>query len=444
MIEALEVDFSRLYRPHQVELRGLARRFNVWACHRRFGKSVFEVGRCIESALSCPMPEPRVAYVAPYYKQAKRIAWDYAKRFGRQIPGSKFNESELRVDFVNGGRLTLYGADNPDSIRGIYLDHAALDEYAFMNPSVWSSVIRPMLTDRKGSADFCSSVFGKNHFHDMKEMARKRMEAGDPEWFYAIRPASMTGIIDPAELAKARADLSEEEYLREFECDFDAPVPGAYYAALLRQAEEDGRITDVPWIPDIPVHTAWDIGFSDDTAIWFYQVVRSRIHLIDYYAASGEGIGHYVNVLHRKPYTYGRHNGPHDLVPQTMASNGRSVWEQAKSLGITFRIAPSLGVNDGINAVRRILPRCWWDKTKCEAGLDALRLYRREWDDGKQSYKDKPLHDWTSHPADSMRYLAVSYVEDREDEFPGPPRAVPTWNEAAAMIDRGARRREWA
>lgn len=435
-------------------------RFNVWVCHRRFGKTVACVNELIDSAVrfdpaSAPrldideagMEQPgRFAYIAPTYKQAKLIAWDYAKAYTRSLPGRKVNESELWVEIGNGSRIRLFGAEEPDTIRGAYLDGVAFDEYAFMNPAVFTSVVRPMLADRKGWAIFMSTVAGKNHFYRMYEAADGRRN-----WTRVLHRASQTNYVDPEELAESAEDMTEEEYAREYECDFNAPVPGAYFAKLLRDADDQGRITDVPWTPDLPVHTAWDVGFSDDTAIWFYQVVKMRLHVIDYYASNGEGIGHYINELHRKPYTYGRHLGPHDLMPKTMASGGRSLWEQAKSLGLTFHIAPQLGVNDGINAVRRVLPRMWFDAEKCADGLDALRLYRRERDEDKdgpkpseRAFKDNPLHDWTSHAADAMRYLAVGYTEQRPDEFPGPPRAVPTWNEAAAMIDRGSRRREWA
>lgn len=444
MAEVQIVDLRDQLRPQQREIAARMRRFSVLVCHRRFGKTVLMLLVLLSKALDNRKTAPRYAYIAPYRVQAKEVAWDYLKRFAGAIPGAEFNEGELRCDLPNGARIQLYGADNPDRMRGLYLDGAVFDEYAQINPSTWTEIVRPMLADRKGWAAFIGTVAGRDAFFRLFEHAKGQMADGNPDWFAALYRASKTGIVDEAELIDAQALMTEDEYAREFECDFDAAVPGTFYAQALREAEDAGRIGVVPWEPDRPVHTAWDIGFSDDTAIWFYQQVGRALHVIDFYASNGEGIGHYVNELQRKPYTYGKHFGPHDLRPKTMASGGRSLWEQANSLGFRFHIVPELSVNDGINAVRRIMPRVWFDAEKCAAGLDALRLYRREWDDDKKAFKDKPLHDWTSHAADAMRYLAVGYTEQRPDEFPGQPRAVPTWNEAAAMIDRGSRQREWA
>jgi hypothetical protein len=211
------------------------------------------------------------------------------------------------------------------------------------------------------------------------------------------------------ELNAARAQISEDQFLQEYECSFEASILGAYYGTDLRQAEDDGRITDVPYDPAIPVHTAWDLGYRDDTAIWWYQVVRNEIHLIDFFAISGANIDEIAKIIKEKPYKYGKHQLPHDAKAKTLAAQGKSVIEQlAEHLGINnMAIVPDLGVQDGIQAVRQCLPMCWFDKTKCSDGLEALRQYQREYDEDKKAFRASPRHDWTSHPSDAFRMMAV-------------------------------------
>lgn len=388
-------------RPLQQEIHRALRRFNVLVCHRRFGKTVLCVNELIDRALQNPRPRPRYAYVAPLYRQAKQTAWDYLKHYTRPIPGVRVHETELRVDLPGERRIQLFGADSPDALRGLYLDGVVLDEYAEMSPRLFSEVLRPALADREGWAIFIGTPRGRNAFWRLYEDACDR--AG---WFRALYRASETGILPAAELAAARRDMSAEEYAQEFDCAFEAAVPGAYYGAALAEAERDGRVARVPWEPAAPVHTGWDLGIGDSTAIWFLQQVGREIRWIDYYEMSGMGLDHYARVLADRPYVYGEHLLPHDAQARELGT-GRTRIETLNRLGLRPRVVPRHAVADGINAVRNLLPQSWFDAEKCRRGLEVLRNYRRDWDPKLGVFRPRPLHDWASHGADAARTAAM-------------------------------------
>lgn len=383
--------------------------------HRRAGKTVACVADLVLDALFTKKQDYRSAYIAPQYNQAKDIAWGYVKRLTADVPGVNYNESELRADLPNGARIRLYGADNPDRLRGLYLDAVILDEYADMKPRVWGEIIRPLLADRKGWAAFIGTPKGKNEFWRIWQQA-------GADWFKLSVKASESGLIDADELKAARASMTEDQYLQEFENSFEAAITGAYYGKELRQLEEGGRFTDVAYDDAVPVYTAWDLGYHDDTAIWFFQVVMGEVRFIDYYAASGLSIEDYAGVIKSKPYKYKHHWLPHDARAKTLASGGKSIQEQlAGHLGMaSLRIVPDLSVQDGIQATRMMLPRAWFDTSTAD-GFEALKQYQREWDDDKKTFREKPRHDWTSHPADAMRMAAIAWREERPAEAEKPP-----------------------
>lgn len=395
-----------LYEPrdHQREIHEQLKRFNVLVCHRRFGKTVLAVNQLIGSALRCEKQAPRFAYVAPLLKQAKAVAWDFLLQYSAPFRKDA-NISELRVDLINGARITLYGADNPDSLRGIYLDGAVLDEYADMQPRTWTEIIRPTLADRLGWAIFIGTPKGQNGFYDLYESAK-----ANPEWLAALFKSSTTGVVAKSELDALRGSMAPEEYEQEFECSFHAANVGAYYGKLLLDATNEKRITRVPYEPKIPVTTAWDLGMDDATAIWFVQQVGMEIRVIDYYENSGEGLGHYAKVLREKPYVYDLHLLPHDTAVKELGT-GLSRVEVLEGLGITPEVLPAQSIEDGINAVRTILPRCWFDETKCAQGIKSLGAYQREWADKLGTWRARPRHDWSSHAADGFRYLAMGLPE---------------------------------
>jgi len=391
-------------RELQAKLHTELARFNVVVCHRRFGKTVFAINQMIKSAvedLQTGKKAPRYAYLAPLFKQAKTVAWDELKRLLIDFPDIKFNEAELRADFM-GARIQLYGADNPDTLRGIYLDGVILDEYAQMNPKMYSEVIRPALSDRKGWAVFIGTPKGKNEFYDLYHSANDKKG-----WKRFLFKASETGILDDEELELAKQDMADTEFEQEYECSWSAALRGAYYAKEIEAAYDEDRVGKVPYDPSKQVVTAWDLGVSDSTSIWFAQYDGKAINIIDYYESSGEGLPHYIDVLNHKEYRYGAHIAPHDIVVREF-STGKSRKDLAFSLGIDFQVAPKLKVMDGIDAVRTTLNKCWFDELKTKKGLEALLQYRSSYDDKKKIWSQKPVHDWTSHASDAFRYLCVT------------------------------------
>lgn len=385
-------------RPQFIAFHARTERFACIVAHRRFGKTVGCINELQRGALTCQNDRPRFAYIAPYLKQAKTVAWDYLLHFSAPIPGVKINHSELKVDYPNGGQVRLYGADNADGMRGIYLDGVVLDEPADMNPRVWPEIIRPALSDRSGWAAFIGTPKGQNGFYDIAEKAKV-----EDDWFHLELKASETGVLPQHELEAAQRDMTPDQYAQEYECSFDAAIQGAYYAKLLNDVKK--QITRVPHDPALKVITAWDLGIGDSTAIWFCQRLGQEIRIIDHYEASGEALPHYAKYLQQKPYVYEEHLLPHDAEARELGT-GKTRVETLASLGIKGRVVPAQSVEDGINAVRLMIPRCWFDAENCKDGLEALKQYRTEFDDKRKTFRDKPLHDWTSHSADAFRVLA--------------------------------------
>jgi hypothetical protein len=372
--------------------------------HRRAGKTVAAVNDLIRKAMACERSEPRFAYVAPFTSQAKDVAWSYLRQYTASIRGAVASVSELRVDLPTGARIRLYGADHYDRLRGIYLDGVVLDEFADMDPRAWSEVIRPALADRQGWAAFIGTPKGRNAFFELYERA-----AASPDWFALRLKASETGLLLPEEVEALKAELSADEYAREMETSFEAAIAGAYYAAALTAAEGEGRIGRVAHDPACEVHAAFDLGIADSTAIWLAQFVGREIRLIDYIENSGVALDWYARALRERPFLYAPLILPHDAMARELGS-GLSRVEMLQGLGFAVRIAPRIGVADGIEAVRRLLPRTWIDGQRCEAGLRALRDYREK-SDPKRRIALGPLHDWTSHAADALRYLLTAYEE---------------------------------
>jgi hypothetical protein len=399
------------YEPRQLQATIHAamdrHRFGAVVCHRRFGKTVLAINHLQVAALECQRERPRFGFLAPFREQAKSIAWDYLTHYSQPIPGVEQRISELAVNYPNGGQVRLFGADNPDALRGLYFDGLVLDEYGLMPPRIFTEVLRPTLSDRRGWALFLGTPAGKNQFYDVVRDAQTRQAAGDPDWFYASYKASETGILAVDELEAARRDMSPDEYAQEYECSFEAAIKGAIYVRELEAARAAGRMTSVPIEPVLPVDTTWDLGVGDSTAIWFTQSVRSgEVRVVDYYESSGEGLPHYAQVLRQKGYTYGQHVAPPDIQVREFAS-GRSRLEAAASLGLSFSICAKVPLEDGIHAARMLMPRCWFDATRCRAGLEALAHYRRDYNRRLNEFKPAPVHDWASHGADAFRYFAV-------------------------------------
>jgi len=381
-----------------------------WAClvaHRRAGKTVAAINDIIRAAMFAKSQSPLYGYCAPYRSQAKSVAWDYLKVYAAPVT-RETNESELTVELINGAKIRLFGADNADAMRGLGFDGIYLDEYGDFKPSVFGNVIRPALSDKQGWAVFGGTPKGKNQFWEIYDLAVRSPD----EWFLLRLPASTSGILPSGELAAAQAQLLPDQYAQEYLCSFEAAIQGAFFGTEMRDAEQQGRICQVPYDKSMPVYTAWDLGYRDDTAVWFYQLGRGEIRVIDFFAVSGADIHEIAGVVLGKGYRYERHYLPHDARAKSLQT-GKSVIEQlAFHLDVgKLAVVPDIGLQSGIQAVRMILPRVWFDGEKCREGIEALRQYQREYDEDKKAFRQSPRHDWTSHPSDAFRMLAVSWQE---------------------------------
>lgn len=414
--------------------------------HRRCGKDDVALHHTACSIFKRP---GTYWYLLPQAEQARKAIWTAVdphtglKRIDWAFPEATrkvTRNNEMYLEFKNGATWQVVGSDNYNSLVGSPPVGVVLSEYALSNPAAWS-YLRPILRENGGWAMFNFTPRGRNHAVQMFEGAKD-----DPQWFTQKLTAYDTDVFTREELDSERHELQRElgeadgdaRFRQEYLCDFSADIVGSYYAKILTELEAQGRIGIVDWDRLLPVHTVWDLGYTDDTAIWFYQMARQEIRIIDYYQASGEDIVHYAKHLQGKPYTYAKHNVPWDAVPKTLASGGKSILEQLRAhLGVnTVRVVPNLDLEDGVQAVRAILPRCWFDATRCKQGLEALRQYQRDWDEDRKVFKPKPLHNWASHPADAFRYLAIAYTDDNPAAAPSGVFRSPTLNEAWSRSDR--------
>lgn len=438
-------------RPLQRAMQEQKRRFNSWVVHRRFGKSVLAVNDLIESAIECPFPQGRYAYAGPTYAQVEDIVWTYLKDFTEQIPGRVVQESKLAVWLPTRkgsmSRIRLYGTDTPKQrLRGMYLDGVVFDEWAQIPPTTWTQQVRPMLSDvnRAGLDDlgnwnqwatFIFTPFGRNHAYRMHKRAEQwskglgvrvgntKEKEGTIEfrddWSWQHWAASQTGILTPSELKAAEVDMDEEEFAQEYEVDFDAAVKGSIYAKHLQELRALGRIKEVRYNPMLPVHTGWDLGRDDSTAIWFCQVLGEEVWLIDYYENSGVDLAYYADVLAMKPYRYGKHYLPHDVeVTDLSATKSRAAVLRDNRVRVTT--VSKHNPWDGIAVVRQAMRRFYFDSARCEEGLDNLTLYRRKFDDKLNVFLKEPHHDYTSHSADALRTLIMGlrkYAPDPQDDY---------------------------
>lgn len=393
------------YRPRipQKEIHQAVQknRFTVVVAHRRMGKTVSAINQLIHSALKCTNKNPRFAYVAPTYSQAKRIAWEYLRDYTRPLGGTA-NVSELRVDFM-GRRISLYGADNPDSLRGIYLDGVIIDEIGDVSPGLFTEVLRPALADRIGYAMFIGTPKGANHFKELRDRADS---TDNPNWTLLEYKASETGLIDDNELSDAKREMGDNKYAQEFECSFDSPIVGSYFGEIFADLEKKNHIREIPHDSLCKGWTAWDLGMSDSTSIWVAQTIGGEIRVLDYYENHGKSLDHYVDWIRDNGYIDYEHILPHDVVVRELGT-GKSRQESLSDAGLDITICPKLPVDDGINAVRRTLPQCFFNEDTTKYGIECLRNYRRQYNDKLSVYLEKPLHDWSSHAADAFRYFCV-------------------------------------
>jgi hypothetical protein len=374
--------------------------------HRRAGKTVALVNDCIYGALQCPLRKPQLAYIGPTYTQAKRIAWAYLKDYAEPYLAKPPQESELKLTLKNDATIHVLGADNADALRGMYLDGTVNDEYAMWRPSVFSQVIRPALSDRNGWSVFASTPRGKNLFYETHKLA----EQNSKDWFALTLRASTSGIINLHELDDLRKMLDPEEFAQEYECSFDAALKGAIFAKEVDEMFAEGRFhtADIPTLydPNLPTHFAYDLGFTDATVCIAWQEQKGRRVIIKCTATTGQDIFYHIEELHSFSGEVGEVWLPHDARAKNLQT-GKSVVEQFLSEGVRPRIVPSHKVRDGISACRKVFPTVVIEESHTGELIEALKSYRREWNDDLGMFSDRPVHDWASDYADVFRYFAL-------------------------------------
>lgn len=348
-------------------------------------------------------------YFYPTYTQGKKALWEgigkdgfrYINHFPKELLDGKPNDTEMKIRYKNGSLFQIIGTEDIDRVVGTNPRGCVFSEYSLQSPKAWE-YIRPILRENGGWAIFNYTPRGKNHGFDLFEMASK-----NPSWFVQRLTIFDTKVLTEVDIQEERdAGMTEDMIQQEFYCSFTAAIMGSYYWTQYDEAEKTGRFGNVPYQVGLPVYTVWDLGIADSMAIGFYQLAGQEIHKIDYYEKTGEGFAHFAKVLQDKGYVYGKHFAPHDIKAREL-STGKTRQEGAKALGIDFEVVPEIGVQNGIDLARGIFKRLWVDSEKCKDWLKLIPQYTKEWDEDKKIFKDRPLHDWTSHGADEFRYAAV-------------------------------------
>jgi phage terminase large subunit len=404
------------------------KKFAVLNWHRRAGKDALLLN------LIAALTTRRTGmywHAFPLLNQARRAIWEgfmnsESRRMLDYIPKDlreDSNQQELRINLSTGSTYQLVGGDNPDKLTGSGPIGIGYSEYAQMNPAI-ADFVSPMMGENDGWEVYISTPRGKNHFHNIYEYARTAPGCFaetltiEDTW-YLDGDGNRRPVISQEYLEKERKKGKSEEFIRqEYYCDWNSAVEGAVYALQIAASEAASRVGDVPWNPQWPVHTAWDLGYRDSTVVIFYQIdpLSDDVRIIDFYFNSQKGIGYYCDELRKKPYRYGDHFAPWDVTHRTLHSEN-SVMDIAREKGVMFRRILRSGVNDGIEAVRAAFPRFRFDKTKCEKLIDALKSYTFEFDEDQKQFGTEPVHDWASHRADALRYLAVSLPESRSGSY---------------------------
>ena len=429
-----EVTLPNAWQPRAHQRRlwdylegGGRRAVAVW--HRRAGKDSTAINW---TAVAAHQRIGTYWHMLPTATQGRMVVWEGRDGHGRRLIDQAFPPSlrsserndRMSMELKCGSVWQVVGSDNYDRLVGANPIGVVFSEWSLTDPRAWDYV-RPILAENGGWALFVYTPRGKNHGFELYDIARHH---GD--WFAEQLSVAATGILDPRVIAEERSSgMSEALVQQEYFCSFEAASEGSYFGKLLEQAEQAGRVTRVPWQPELKVDTWWDLGIGDSTAVWFSQRAGMERHFIDYYECSGEGLAHYAKMLQDRGYVYGVHWAPHDIEARELGT-GKSRLDVAKGLGLNFRTAPRLSIEDGIEAVRNLLPRAWFDTEKCRQGLRALKSYHRDFSERRQSYLPHPVHDWSSHAADALRTGAVTV---REIRSAAAPRRVRTRRGASYM-----------
>jgi hypothetical protein len=412
------------FNPRSYQLRFLNafdrgfKRF-VGVLHRRAGKDKTFLNMMVKGMLQ------RVGvywYLAPTYTHGKKIIWDGIGsdgfKFIDHVPKALIagkNDQEMKITLRNNSILQVIGTDKiGDGIVGPNPVGVVFSEFSLMDPTAYN-LIRPILRENRGWMAFAYTPRGKNHGYKLYQTAIKYPETWYTE-LLTINDTRRDGegedgtpVLTEQDIEEERREGVDEELIQqEYYCSWEGYLQGSYYGKILQQLEKKGQVGNYPWIPELPVDTWWDIGQSDATAIWFSQShAGEAVHFIDYLEESGEGLPTYAKWLKEKPYVYGRHFFPWDMEVKDWVT-GEARKDTAYRLGIRpQQIAPKRGVQEGIDACRKVLPFCYFDRGQCERGLFALGAYHKEWDEKMACFRASPVHDWSSHGADGFRTFGI-------------------------------------
>lgn len=410
-------------RPYQTPLlkafdSGTRRLIQIW--HRRSGKDVTDLNLVIAEMVT---NVGNYFYAYPTYAQAKKAMWEargkdgvkYLDYFPKDLLEGKPNDTEMKIKFKNGSLFQLVGLDDVDKLVGTNPRGIVFSEYSVQNPKAWE-YMRPILAENKGWAIFNYTPRGKNHGYQLYEMAKD-----NPNWFVSKLTIDDTNVLTKEDIDEERkSGMTEDMIQQEFYCSFISAIQGSIYWAECDKAEKNNQFTDVPYDPRLLVHTVWDLGKDDTNCIGFYQSNGITVRKIDYLSGNRKGLPDWIAEVKKKSYNYGKHFAPHDIeVSDYSLTGNQSRLEVAADLGINFEIVPKMSVQEGIEAGRRLLAKEYIDKVKCAEFLDALPQYSRVYDEDNKIFKDKPLHDWTSHYADEHRYAALvhnQFTNEVEEE----------------------------
>lgn len=392
---------------------------SIAICHRRWGKDDVALHWA-----ACAMHERPGNYwhMLPEASQARKAIWDAInphtgkKRIDEAFPleiRESVRNNEMWMQLRCGSAWQVVGSDNYNSLVGSPPVGIVFSEFALADPAAWA-YMRPILRENGGWALFITTPRGRNHAATFYEAAQD-----DPEWFALYQPATETDVFSAEQLDQERKEMVREfgpddgdaRFRQEYLCSFTAGLIGAYYGNAIERLEQEGRIESLPWLPELPVHTGWDLGRHDSTAVWFFQLKGHELHFIDYLENNGVDIGWYAKELDRRPYKYGTLCLPHDAESEHLAAE-KTIAGSLRGLGYRDQrvLERTTNIEQDINAVRMLLPRCRFDRQKCARGVEGLRNYRRAWDEKRRVYNDHPLHDWASHPADGFRYACLGIV----------------------------------
>jgi len=402
-------------REQFVPFHDRTHRWAVLVVHRRAGKTTALIADMVRRAILGPA-NGRYGIIMPQLNQAKSVGWDWLKKCAYDITQNA-NESELRVDLINGSRIRLFGADRYENIRGNRFDGVALDEYADIAPAVFEEVIRPALSDlgKEGWAVFSGTPKGRNHFHELWERA-----INHDDYFTLSIKASESGLVTDKELSDARDQMSPEVYEQEYECSWVAPRSGSYYGDLLNTAETQGRIGNYTYDPDLPVECAFDLGFTDSTSVWYWQTQPDGFRIIDFDEADSKTIDWWVDLMMAKGYKYSRVWLPHDARAKSFQT-GKSTIEQLLNRDVPCKICPELTLQHGIDAVKLQIPKWYFNEATTRPGIEHLRAYHRAWNEKLNVFSDRPVHDSHSHAADAARYMALVQKHENPEIKPERP-----------------------